>query len=114
MDEWIYFLKHSEFPETIKAKGLEKAKKKLAESVLNPKDRAVYLRYMENKMIENSVKETAEIEGIEKGIEKREIEAVFGLRNNKISVHIITKLLNISKKRVQEIIKLGYSKKNEI
>ena len=46
-------------------------------------------------------------EGIEKGREKREIEAILGLHKKGISTPIISEALNISEKRVQEIIKLG-------
>ncbi len=51
------------------------------------------------------------VEGIEKGrvegIEKGQVEAVLGFYKENISPPIIAKALNISEKRVQEIIKLG-------
>ncbi len=51
--------------------------------------------------------EKGRVEGIEKGIEKGRIESVLGFYKENISPPIIAKALNISEKRVQEIIKLG-------
>ncbi len=121
LDQWIYFLKNSEVKDNFRAKGLSAAKDKLEVSALGDSERAVYQRYMENRMIENSVKETAQIEGmiegikkgIEKGraegIEKSRAESVLGLYKNGISIPTISKSLNISERRVQEIVKMNSS-----
>ena len=48
--------------------------------------------------------------GIEKGIEKGKIESVLGFYKNDVSIPVISKSLNISEKKIQEIIKLGRMK----
>ncbi len=45
--------------------------------------------------------------GIEKGIEKKEMEAVLGFYKKGVSISIISEALELSEKRVQEIIKLS-------
>ncbi len=45
--------------------------------------------------------------GIEKGIKKGKIEAVLGLHQKGVSTTFISEALNISERRIQEIIKMG-------
>ena len=59
LDEWIYFLKNSEVKEGFKAKGLDKAKEKLQYEALSEKEKKKYVRFQENRRIEQSVKYTA-------------------------------------------------------
>ncbi len=104
-----------------------KASEILEESSFTPQELEVYDRYwddismglsLEEEHIEKGIErgiekgiEKGRAEGIEKGraegIEKKEIESVLGLYKENISSPIIAKALNISEKRVQEIIKLG-------
>jgi predicted transposase/invertase (TIGR01784 family) len=62
LDEWIYFLKNSEVGEGFKAKGLAKAKERLAYEALSEEDKRRYNRFQENRRIERSVKLTRELE----------------------------------------------------
>lgn len=92
LDEWIYFLKNSEVRDGFKAKGLDKAKEKLRYEGLSEEDKKTYNRSQENLRIQKSVAYTKELEerqrileaeqriaeaeqkGIEKGIEKGNLE----------------------------------------
>jgi len=47
LDEWIYFLKNEEIPESFSAKGLVKAKQVFDIMRMNKEERAVYESYME-------------------------------------------------------------------
>jgi predicted transposase/invertase (TIGR01784 family) len=62
LDEWIHFLKTSEVKDGFKAKGLDRAKEKLRYENLSEEDKKNYIRSQENKRIERSVLETAEME----------------------------------------------------
>ncbi len=62
LDEWVYFLKNSEVKDNFKAKGLDKAKKKLTYEKLSKTDRSIYDKFQENIIIEKSVQYTAKQE----------------------------------------------------
>ena len=58
LDEWVYFLKKSEIPDTFQAKGLPEAKDRLQEDNLPPEERVSYRQYLKNKQYEISILET--------------------------------------------------------
>jgi len=58
LDEWVYFLKNSEIPETFHAKGLPEAKERLTEEQLPPEERSSYHQYLKDKQYEISILET--------------------------------------------------------
>ena len=81
LDEWIYFLKHSEVPDEFTAPGLDEAREKLDELRMNEQERKEYKRYLRGLMDTASARETerieiqfkiekAEREGLEKGFQK--------------------------------------------
>ena len=49
LDEWIYFLKHSEIKDSFAAQGLPEAKERLREDNLSEPESAVYKRYIKDK-----------------------------------------------------------------
>ena len=65
LDEWIYFLKNSEVKDEFKAKGLDLAKEKLRYEKLSQIDKTSYNRFQKNRLIDMSVKATAELEAAE-------------------------------------------------
>jgi len=109
LDEWVYFLKNSEVKESFKAKGLQEASEKLKEDTLTDEEKIAYKRFQENRRIERSEIETAlkegEEQGIEKGMEKKEVEFVLNLHANGFQIEEISKLTKISFEKVKEIIK---------
>jgi predicted transposase/invertase (TIGR01784 family) len=62
LDEWVYFLKTSKVEDSFKAKGLDKAKEKLAYERLSEREKETYDKYQENITIEKSVAYTAKEE----------------------------------------------------
>ena len=58
LDEWVYFLKMGRVQDNFKAKGLDKAKKKLDIAKLSPRNRAIYERETKHLNSEASWAET--------------------------------------------------------
>lgn len=65
-DEWVYFLKTSDIPDTFHSKGIDQAREKLKYEKLPDLDKQIYQRHIENRRIEMGVLETAEEEGRKK------------------------------------------------
>jgi predicted transposase/invertase (TIGR01784 family) len=92
LDEWVYFLKTSQVEDNFKAKGLDKAKEKLAYEILSDIDKKNYDKYQENITIEKSVVYTAKKEReieiaknmIKKGFDNETIMELTGLTHEPI------------------------------
>ncbi|MDE5638578.1 MAG: Rpn family recombination-promoting nuclease/putative transposase [Odoribacter sp.] len=67
LDEWIVFLKTGEIGHDSQAPGLAEARERLKFSSLDKKDRAAYLRNIEDLRVQRSVMDTAQLEGLEEG-----------------------------------------------
>lgn len=67
LDEWIVFLKTGEIGNNPQAPGLAEAREQLKFSSLDKRDRAAYLRNIEDLRVQRSVMDSARIEGLEKG-----------------------------------------------
>lgn len=67
LDEWIVFLKTGEIGKDFQAPGLAEARERLKFASLDKKDRAAYLRNIEDLRVQRSVMDTARIEGLEEG-----------------------------------------------
>lgn len=86
LDEWIYFFKNSEIKADFSAKGLKEASECLDEMKLNEKDAKEYKRYLKGLRDIASDQHTKMADaqdlinqGINKGKEEKEVEAVLGL-----------------------------------
>lgn len=67
LDEWIVFLKTGEIGNDTQAPGLAEARERLKFSSLDKRERAAYLRNIEDLRVQRSVMDTARIEGLEEG-----------------------------------------------
>jgi predicted transposase/invertase (TIGR01784 family) len=67
LDEWIYFLKNTEIPETFKAKGLKEAREKLRYEKLSDLDKKSFNKHQFNMNSDKNIFETAKIEGHKEG-----------------------------------------------
>lgn len=74
LDEWIVFLKTGEIGKDFQAPGLAEARERLKFASLDRKDRAAYLRNIEDLRVQRSVMDTARIEGLEEGRAEGRIE----------------------------------------
>lgn len=63
LDEWMYFLKHSEIKDEFTAKGLQEAKEKLRRDNLSPEEKQAYEKYLHYKRISENEYESAIWEG---------------------------------------------------
>ena len=85
VEEWLYFLKNSEIPEHFKARGISDARKSLRYEKMSTTEKSAYERFIENRRIEMSVKETAKVEGRKEGKKEGRRE---GIEEGKKSVAI--------------------------
>jgi predicted transposase/invertase (TIGR01784 family) len=109
LDEWIYFFKNSEVKDSFTAQGLTEAKEKLDHMKLTGKELVKYEQYLKdlrNKASEQHTKMADAQELIDKALQKKEIETVINFHNNGVSIDLISKSLNLSEQRVEEIIKI--------
>ena len=74
LDEWMYFLKHSEIKKDFKAKGLQKASVELDIMKLSKKDRSEYENYIEDRRVGESSIKTSWTEGKIEGKSEGRIE----------------------------------------
>jgi len=107
LDEWIYFLKNSEIPASFKAKGLEKARKKMQYEKMSENEKSSYRKFMENRRIESSVLATAVGDSYDKGFDKGVeigLEKVVeeSLKNN-LDMPIICKITGLNEIEILKI-----------
>ena len=121
LDEWIYFFKNSEVKDGFTAQGLSEAKEKLDHMKLTGKELIKYEQYLKDLRDKASEQHTKMADAqelidnaLKKGKEEKEIEAVLGFYENGVSITLISKSLNISEVRVNEIIKNKKSANNAL
>ena len=117
LDEWVYYLKNNEIPDSFNAKGLKEAKEVLKTDKMTKGEHIDYNNHLENMRYEKSIIESSigigflqgEKIGFEKGRTEGEwISALKPLRNGKsiqevaefndLSIEIVTKLSALLKK----------------
>lgn len=67
LDEWIYFLKHSDIKPSFRAKGLEKAREVLREDSMSPEERWDYEAFIKDQRIRQAEYSSAFSKGERKG-----------------------------------------------
>ena len=72
LDQWLYVLKNSEVRDDFTAKGIDKAKEKLAYETMTETEKRHYKAAMENESNAQSTLWTARVEGEQIGIKKGE------------------------------------------
>ena len=111
LDEWIFFLKTGEVREDFTADGLPEAKVKLDKMKLSPEERIEYNEYIKQRS-RNASYQLTEIRDIKDLMtktvleteERKDIEAILGLSDNKIPNNVIASSLNISIGKIIEVI----------
>jgi len=111
LDEWIYFFKNAEIKSGFSAKGLKEVNERLDEMKLNEKDAKEYKKYLKNLRDIASEQHTKMVDaqdlinqGISKGEENKEIEAVIGFYEIGVSPEDISKALKITLDKVLQTI----------
>ncbi len=77
LDEWIYFLKNNEIPDSFKAKGLKEAKEVLKTDSMDKEEYARYKNHLENLRYAASMIWSARVEGIYEGERKGRLHTLF-------------------------------------
>lgn len=111
LDEWIYFFKNAEIKSNFSAKGLKEVSKRLTTMKLNEEDQKDYNKYLKHlhEVASGNYNEMVDAQdlinqGIEKGEEKKEIEAVIGLNRIGLEKGKIAEALGIPVEKVAQII----------
>ncbi|MDZ4683317.1 MAG: hypothetical protein SGI94_22960, partial [Saprospiraceae bacterium] len=107
----IYFFKNAEIKSGFSAKGLKEVNERLDEMKLNEKDAKEYKKYLKNLRDIASEQHTKMVDaqdlinqGISKGEENKEIEAVIGFYEIGVSPEDISKALKITLDKVLQTI----------
>ena len=112
LDEWIYFLKHTELPKNYKAKGLKEVAKKLNLEKMDTTVKKEYIDYLKNVRLTqkhiDSVRLESHIEGREEGRQEGEkqklTEVVLNSFDNEISISMISNITNLAEEEVVRIL----------
>lgn len=113
LDEWIYFLKNAEIKPSFSAKGLKEANEKLDTMKLPEKERVAYDKYLLHLMSIASRNHTIEIEAreiIKKAHEEKELEFIFEMAKEGLTVSKIAKIAKKTEQEIQQILD-GQAKK---
>jgi predicted transposase/invertase (TIGR01784 family) len=102
LDEWVYFFKHGRVQGKIKAKGLDKAQKRLDVASLSEIERKKYDKYLQSLHDAASYKAQLDFEANKKTLEAVE-EIAINLIKLGVSDAIIIQSTNLSIERIQEI-----------
>ncbi len=107
-DKWAYFLKNLEkmtdIPQILNESVFAQAFNTAEVANLSKQQREDYEKSRLSYIGIKQVTETAENEGLKRGEERKEIEAVLGFYENGVSITIIAKSLNLTEEKVMEII----------
>ncbi len=102
LDEWVYFFKNARVQGKVKAKGLDKAKKRLDVASLSETDRKDYDKYLESLHDEASYKAQLDFEANKKAVEAKE-EIAENLIQLGISDTVIIQSTKLSAERIQAL-----------
>jgi flagellar biosynthesis/type III secretory pathway protein FliH len=112
LDEWIYYFKTNTVKPGSVAKGLSLVQKKLEFESLSEVDRQIYVKEIENQVIERDVWETtteealekAEEKGMEKGMEKANRQGILrALQRGKLTDEEISEDFSVSLSDVHQV-----------
>jgi len=109
LDEWIYFLKHTELPERFKAKGLSAVEEQLKYDSMETADKQKYNQYLKEVRVSKDMLDTALErgleQGLEQGLEKGKIEVVLKGHENGLEVLVLANITSLPEEEVIRILK---------
>jgi len=109
IDKWTYFIKKADklevVPDNVDDKGLLAAYEEAQKHNWSKDEYDAYIYAGMREQDEKGRETAAEKRGVEKGKEKKQIEAVVGLYENGVPIPVISKSLKITEEQVKEIIK---------
>lgn len=103
LDEWIVFLKTGEIGNDTQAPGLAEARERLKFSSLDKRERAAYLRNIEDLRVQRGVVATARIEGRAEGRAESRLEIARNMKSIGIAVDVIVQATGLSPEEVEQL-----------
>lgn len=115
LEQWMYFLAHSELPENADAPGLKEANEQLRESYLSPQDRIDYFYYLDGLKSISAAIDTAlyrgQLEGLSQGREEGRAEGrAEGIMEGKLDIARELKASGMSLEQISSITKIPLDK----
>ena len=116
LDEWIYYLKNTEIPESFTARGLKEAREKLIYDNMSEKEKSAYAHYIGQTLYErNSLRTSYEkgkfegkaegkAEGIAEGKAEGRIEIAMNLLKQNVEIEIVSNATGLSCEKIQNLI----------
>ncbi len=108
LDEWIYYFKNNEIPDSFQAKGLDKARKILKYDKLSESEKATYKRHIENLRYKASMistlKSKAEFEIYKKGKKEVEQKIATKLIEKGMDIEAVSEITGLPPEAIQKII----------
>ncbi|GHV15445.1 hypothetical protein AGMMS49938_13690 [Fibrobacterales bacterium] len=103
LDEWIYYLKNDEVLSSFRAKGLAEVRKKLQLDNMPPEERKKYEYRIDRNVFDESIIETARMEGEFAGEARKAQEIAHAMKLEGIPVAVISKTTGLSKTEIDSI-----------
>jgi predicted transposase/invertase (TIGR01784 family) len=103
LDEWIYFLKHSEIRDEFSAQGLPEAKERLREERLPEAERQVYQRYLKDKQYENSMMASSWASGRLQGQREEQLKIAKAMREAGSTIEFIAQVTGLTLQDVESL-----------
>jgi predicted transposase/invertase (TIGR01784 family) len=109
MDKWIYFIKEAEnlevVPDNIDDEGLKEAYEDANKNSWTQAELDAYNYAAMREQDDRGRIAAAEKKSLQKGEERKEIEAIIGFYENEVPIPVIAKSLKISIEKVEDVIK---------
>jgi predicted transposase/invertase (TIGR01784 family) len=102
-DEWVYALKNSVIKSEFTAKGIQEAGEKLEELKMPPEERKIYEKYHRGRIDDNTVIDTARMEGREEGEAKSKAEIAKKMKTLNMPVAQISEITGLSLKEIEKL-----------
>jgi len=101
IDEWIYFFKNSEIPDSFKAKGIAEAREKLKTISMSPEQMTEYQNYLEILSSNASIVQTINFEAEYKA----KMEVVINMLKKGFDTNLINEMTKIPKEIIDKYCK---------
>jgi len=105
LDEWIYFLKYTELPDSYSAKGLNNVDKQLKYDNMDTSAKLEFDQYIKDVRISKDVIETAIQKGKNNGKIEEKIEVVLSCFDDKLPIPQIARIVRLTEVEIIKILK---------
>ncbi len=103
LDEWIYYLKHSNLPKAYRAKGLSGVAEQLKKDTMSQQEQQDYALFLEKLTLTQESLEATRMDAMEKGDLRRARSAALKLVLRGFSIDDIADITGLSKDEIEEM-----------